>query len=348
MNLTFISVVLRNTFDVTMLSVICPIYNEEKYIARCIESIIQQDYPKEDLEVLFVDGMSTDRTREIIMGYAAQHPYLKVLDNPQKIVPCAMNIGIRQAKGDIIMRLDGHAYYPDNYFSEIVRWHSVLPEAWNVGGVCDTKVANSNPVSEAIAKVMSDKFGVGDSTFRTGSDKEYLEVDTVPFGCYKSFVFDKIGLYNEKLVRVQDIELNKRLAHAGGKILMVPSIHCTYIPRDNYKDFYKNRFQTGYWVVKSCFITHTTKNLGLRHFVPACFVLALLLSWVLGFIWWPLFFTPLLVASLYLGCMLVRSFQIRDEKTTVWSLLRAFCCIHFSYGLGSLKALLDGLFKKGL
>ncbi len=329
-----------------MLTVICPIYNEEKYIGRCIESIMQQDYPKNDLEVLFVDGMSTDRTREIIASYLSQCPYLRVLDNPQKIVPYAMNKGISEAKGDIIMRLDGHSLYPSNYFSELVKWHNKLPDAWNIGGVCETKVVNSNKTSESIAKVMSDKFGVGNSTFRTGSDKEYLVVDTVPFGCYKSFVFDRIGLYNEKLVRVQDIELNKRLAHAGGKIYMVPSIHCTYIPRDNYGDFFKNRFQTGYWVIKTCFITHTTKNLGLRHFIPAGFVLALLLPLLLGFLWWPLFLISPLVALLYLACMLMRSIQINDEKTTVCDLLKAFCCIHFSYGLGSLKALVDGLFKK--
>lgn len=329
-----------------MLTVICPIYNEEKYIARCIESIMQQDYPKDDLEVLFVDGMSTDRTREIITGYLPQCPYIRVLDNPNKIVPYAMNKGISEAKGNIIMRLDGHSLYPNNYFSELVKWHSKLPDSWNIGGVCDTKVINSNKTSESIAKVMSDKFGVGNSTFRTGSDKEYLEVDTVPFGCYKSFVFEKIGLYNEKLVRVQDIELNKRLKHAGGSIIMVPSIRCTYIPRDNYRDFYRNRYQTGYWVVKTCFITHTTKNLGLRHFIPACFVLALLLPLLLGFIWWPLFLISPFVALLYLGCMTMRSIQINDEKTSVWHLLKAFCCIHFSYGLGSLKALVDGLFKK--
>lgn len=323
-----------------MLSVIVPIYNEEKYIAKCIESIAEQDYPKDDLEILLVDGMSTDRTREIIKSYAEKYPFIKLIDNPDKIVPFAMNKGIAKAKGDIIMRLDAHALYPTNYFSDIVEWHKKMPDAWNIGGVCDTKVVNSNKVSEAIAMVMSDKFGVGNSTFRTGSDKEFLEVDTVPFGCYKSFVFDKIGNYNEKLVRVQDIELNKRLKHAGGKIIMVPSIHCTYIPRDNYKAFYKNRFQTGYWVIKTCFITHTTKNLGLRHFIPACFALSLILPLVAGIFWWPFTLISVSVAALYALCMLTRSIQLKNDKTSVWCLFKAFCCIHISYGLGSLKALL--------
>ena len=322
-----------------MISVICPIYNEEKYITKCIDSIIEQDYPKEDLEILFVDGMSTDRTREIVANYQANYPFIHLLDNPNKIVPYAMNIGIKAASGEIIIRLDGHALYPNDYFSQIVEWHKKLPDAWNVGGVCDTKVVNSTPVSEAIAMVMSDKFGVGNSTFRTGTDADYIKVDTVPFGAYKAFVFDKIGLYNEQLVRCQDIELNKRIAHAGGSIYMVPSIHCTYIPRDNYKAFARNRYLTGFWVIKTCFITKTTKNLGLRHFIPAAFVLSLLIPLLLGFIWWPLALISPFIALLYSTIMLVHSIQIKNSKTNIASLFKAFWCIHASYGWGSLKAL---------
>ena len=116
-----------------MLSVICPIYNEEKYIAKCIESIIKQDYPKEDLEVLFVDGMSTDRTREIVEQYATSFPYIRLIDNPKRIVPPAMNIGIKAAKGEIIIRLDAHAIFPDNYFSQLAHYLIKL-NADNVGG----------------------------------------------------------------------------------------------------------------------------------------------------------------------------------------------------------------------
>lgn len=329
-----------------MISVIVPIYNEERCIEECLSSILQQDYPKEDMEVLVVDGMSTDRTREIVASYAEKCPFIVLLDNPDRIVPKAMNIGIKAAKGSYIIRLDGHASYPSNYISELIRWHGLLPDAWNVGGVCETRVLHSNPVSEAIAKVMSDKFGVGNSVFRTGSDEPYLEVDTVPFGCYKASVFQEIGLYNEKLVRVQDIELNKRIKRAGGKIYLVPSISCTYYPRDTYKSFCKNRYKTGHWVFRACFITKTFKNFGIRHFIPACFVLSILLPLVLGIFWWPFFLISALSAAAYTAVMLVRSWQISDEKTTVWSVFAAFCCLHFSYGLGSLMALLGGLFRK--
>ena len=322
-----------------MVTVICPIYNEENFISVCIDSIIAQDYPKEDLEILFVDGMSTDNTREIIAGYQKKYPFIHLLDNPGKIVSVGMNIGIKASKGEIIIRLDGHALYPQDYFSRIVEWHRKLPDAWNVGGVFDTRAFNSNPVSEAISKVMSDRFGVGNSTARIGTDKDCLRSDTVPFGAYKSFVFEKIGAYNEKLVRCQDLELNKRVSRAGGSVYMVPAIHCTYYPRGNYKDFYRNRYLTGYWVIKTCFITKTIKNFRLRHYIPMLFVLALTLPLVLGFIWWPFFLISASVAVLYFATMLTRSIMIVDEKTTVWSLFKAFCCIHFSYGLGSILAL---------
>ena len=136
-----------------MLSVICPIYNEQKYIARCIDSILVQDYPKDDLEVLFVDGMSSDCTRDIILSYLPLCPYLMVLDNPDRIVPCAMNIGIKAARGDVIMRLDAHARYEPNYFSSLV---SRLYElgADDVGSICVTDVLNKTPKTLAIREVL--------------------------------------------------------------------------------------------------------------------------------------------------------------------------------------------------
>lgn len=327
-----------------MLSVICPIYNEEKYIVKCIDSILAQDYPKDDLEVIFVDGMSTDRTRGIVESYIAKYSFIQLLDNPKRIAPCAMNVGIQASKGDVIMRLDGHSLYPINYFSSLVSWLGKLPDASNVGAVCDTDVINKNPTSMAIAKVMSDKIGVGNSTFRTGSNAEYIEVDTVPFGCYKREVFDEIGLYNEELVRCQDIELNKRLKRAGGKIYLIPSVHCTYIPRDKFKDFASNRYLTGYWVIKSSFICKTFKNLGLRHFIPLLFVMSILITLVAGLFWWPFFILTGVALLSYLTLISVRSMMIVDANTRVLNIVWAFITLHVSYGWGSICAIVDKLF----
>ena len=116
------------------LSVICPIYNEEKYISQFIESLLKQDYPKENLEILLVDGMSKDHTREIVADYISKYPFIRLIDNPQKIVPYAMNRGIEAAKGDVIIRLDAHASYQSDYFSVLVKGLQRL-HADNVGTV---------------------------------------------------------------------------------------------------------------------------------------------------------------------------------------------------------------------
>ena len=143
-----------------MLSVICPIYNEAKYIDVCIQSILLQDYPKEHLEVLFVDGMSQDGTRDIVGNYSKQYPFIHLLDNEKRIVPIAMNIGIKASKGDVIMRLDAHAQYPTNYFSILVKALKSL-DADNVGAACRTDVLNKTPKSLVIREVLSNRFGVG-------------------------------------------------------------------------------------------------------------------------------------------------------------------------------------------
>ena len=148
-------------------AVVVPICNEEKYIRACIESIIKQDFPKDDLEVIFVDGMSSDKTRLIISDYIEQYPFICIVDNPQKIVPVAMNIGIRASKGEVIIRLDAHACYTENYFSVLCDYLNIL-DAENVGAACVTDVLNRTPKSLAIKEVLSNKFGVGNSVFRTG------------------------------------------------------------------------------------------------------------------------------------------------------------------------------------
>ena len=142
-----------------MLSVICPIYNEEKYIGACIESILAQDYPKDNLEVIFADGMSTDRTREIVAGYTARYPWIRLIDNPDRIVPPALNAAIKASKGNIIMRIDAHAEYPADYFSALTRALREL-KADNVGAVCVTLPTNDTPTARAIAAVLSSKFGI--------------------------------------------------------------------------------------------------------------------------------------------------------------------------------------------
>ena len=328
-----------------MLSVICPIYNEEKYIAQFLDSLLQQDYPQDDLEILLVDGMSKDRTREIVAGYMAKYPFIRLIDNPDKIVPYAMNRGIDAAKGDIIMRLDAHASYQPDYFSVLVYGLRRL-KADNVGTVCKTDVLNKTPKTLAIREVLGNKFGVGNSTFRTGIDREQ-EVETVPFGCWPREVFEKYGKYDVRLVRNQDIELNKRIIRGGGKIYILPDTYCTYLARETWRALAKNNYGNGKWNILTVYYTKTFSSLSLRHFIPLLFLLSLIVPLLLAFVWWPLALVSVASLLAYTGLLSVVSLKLAvTKKLNFFYLLITFFVLHLSYGWGSLVGILKLPFAK--
>lgn len=326
--------------DCNMLSVICPIYNEEKYIAQCIESIIQQDYPKEDMEVLFMDGMSSDRTREIIAQYLSRYSFFRLIDNPLKKVSYAMNKGIEEARGDVVIRIDAHTLYEKNYFSVLVKRLKILG-ADNVGAVCKTDVLNKNPKTLAIREVLSNKFGVGNSVFRTGIDK-VREVDTVPFGCWPRDVFDRFGLYDVRLVRNQDIELNKRILRGGGKIYIVPDTYCTYLARETFKGVARNNYLNGKWNILTVFYTKQFSSLSIRHFVPLLFLLSLFLPALLFLFYIPFIAITLLSLVSYILCILIICFLLSiKKKLSFFYLFVTFPLLHLSYGWGSFIGLIS-------
>ena len=326
-----------------MLSVIVPIYQEEKYIYKCIDSMLSQDYPKDDLEIILVDGMSKDRTREIVATYTAKYPFIRMIDNPERIAPCAMNRGIKEAKGDVIMRLDAHVYYPKNYFSLLVEKLNELPGAENVGALCNTLPVNDSITAQSIAAVLSSSFGMGNSHFRVGADKE-MEVDTVPFGCFHRSIFDKVGLYDEELVRNQDDELNARIIKAGGKIYLIPQLVCEYYARDTAKKVYKMFYQYG------VFKPLVNKKLGspatVRQFFPLFFVLGLLVGPVvclfLPVLWWAYF------AVIMLWFILATSFSLKDSKSLKRILTQnwIYFVVHFGYGWGYIVGIYKILFHR--
>lgn len=323
-----------------MLSVICPIYNEAKYIDICIQSILFQDFPKEELEVLFVDGMSRDGTRDIINSYSQQYPFICLLDNERRIVPVAMNIGIKASRGDIIMRLDAHAQYPVNYFSVLVRELNNL-DADNVGATCRTDVLNKTPKTLAIREVLSNKLGVGNSTFRLGVNK-VMEVDTVPFGCWKREVFDKYGFYDERLIRNQDIELNKRIVRGGGKIFIVPDTYCIYLARETFKGLAKNNFGNGKWNILTVYYTSQIKSLSIRHFIPLLFVLSLIVPLISACFYLPVGVISLLSLLLYyLSISFISLLLFLKKKISFLHLIMTFTVLHLSYGWGSLIGMIS-------
>lgn len=322
-----------------MLSVICPVYNEIKYIDVCIQSVLAQDFPKDDLEVLFVDGMSTDGTRDVIRRYAGQYAFIRLVDNPDRIVPKAMNRGIELAQGDVLMRLDAHALYPKDYFSTLVRRLKELG-ADNVGVACRTDVLHKNRKTLAIREVLSNRFGVGNSTFRLGTDK-VCDVDTVPFGCWPRSVFDRYGRYDVRLIRNQDIELNKRIIRGGGRICLVPDTSCTYLARETYRGIARNNYLNGKWNILTVFYTKEANALSLRHFVPLAFLLSLILPVLCAFFYLPLIWVAVASLAVYLATLSVVCCRLAVRKgLNFFSLLTAFVVLHFSYGWGSLVALL--------
>lgn len=318
-----------------MLSVICPIYNEERYIGGCIESILAQDYPKDDLEVIFADGMSTDRTREIVAEYTTKYPWIRLVDNPARIVPPALNRAIVASHGDIIMRLDAHCEYPTDYFSQLTQALKVL-NADNVGAVCFTLPTNDTPTAKAIAAVLSSKFGMGNSSFRVGA-KEVSLVDTVPFGCWPRRVFDEVGLFDLELVRNQDDEFNGRIIKAGGKIYLIPSVKVKYYARDKVSKVAKMFYQYG------LFKPLVNKKLGspatIRQFIPLLLVCSLFFGLVISLLWHSFLWVYISGIIVYLLLALLFSLKSSHSIKQVLIQMCTYAVVHTSYGWGYIVGL---------
>jgi cellulose synthase/poly-beta-1,6-N-acetylglucosamine synthase-like glycosyltransferase len=197
-----------------VVTIIMPIRNEAAFIHRSLGAVIAQDYPQQCLQILVVDGMSTDNTRAIVIDLAARHPNIRLLDNPRQTVPAALNRALQEAQGDIIIRVDGHCEIAPDYIRRCLEAFE-QPGADCIGGPLVT--VGNNTLARAIALAQSSPFGVGGVAFRTGSSNGRY-VDTLAFGAYRREVFDRIGRFDEELIRNQDDEFNFRLIQAGGKI----------------------------------------------------------------------------------------------------------------------------------
>ena len=259
--------------DLPFVSVIVPCRNEEKFIGRCLDSIIANDFPKDGLEVLVIDGMSEDGTRKIVEEYVQKYPSIRFLNNLKKNTPCALNIGIKNAKGELILWMSAHNHYENNYISRCVESLNKYG-ADNVGGIMKTLPQEDNFTGQTIAASLSHRFGVWNSYFRIHTN-EPKWVDTVFGGCYRKEVFDRVGLFNENLVRGQDMEFNLRLKKAGGKTLLVPNIVSYYYARSDIKSFWKHNWTNGVWAILP-FLYSPIMPVSWRHLVPLIFVTSLL------------------------------------------------------------------------
>ena len=327
-----------------IVSVVMPVYNEEKYIEKCIDSLLLQDYPIENMEWIFVDGCSKDKTVELIEAYRVKYPELiKILNNPNKIVPYAMNIGISASSGRFIVRLDAHADYAIDYISKCVHYLEET-DAENVGGVAETKA--NGFVGNAIAKMLSSRFGVGNSQFRTNGKSGY--VDTVPFGAFKREVFSKYGGYDERLVRNQDNEMNFRIRENGGKIYLANDIRLSYYCRDSVSGIASMARKNGMWniiTMKLC-----PGSMGVRHFIPLAVVASIVALALLGFAHFSFWLLLLAELALYLFLDILFSIRLSSGVKEFFVILLLFPIFHITYGIGSLVGitkLFSKKFKKG-
>jgi cellulose synthase/poly-beta-1,6-N-acetylglucosamine synthase-like glycosyltransferase len=325
--------------ELPLVSIIIPCRNEEKFISKCLESLLVNDYPKDETEILVVDGMSQDETRPILESYTKKFSFIKLLDNPKQITPSALNIGIRESKGSVIIRIDSHAIYNDDYISKCVRYLKKY-NADNVGGVISIMPRKNTIIGRGIAESLASSFGSGDARYKTGIET-FKEVDTVPFGCFKREIFNKVGFFNENLKRSQDIELNLRIKKMGGRIYLFPDIVSYYYARSGIKDFFIHNFKDGTWVTYPLRFTRMTFRP--RHYAPLVFVSGWLVL-IIGSFFSKMFFSMFLLAALCYAVGLLFfsliSFLRKKDATFLISLPVVFMVRHFSYGFGELWGVL--------
>jgi glycosyltransferase involved in cell wall biosynthesis len=316
-----------------VVSVIMPLYNEDEYINECILSLLNQDFPKENMEWIFIDGGSKDMTVDIIKKYEIVYPeMIQLYFNPNKTVPYAMNIGIHNSNGKYIIRMDAHSKYANDYISKCV-YYLENTNADNVGGIVETK--SKTFIGEVMALMLSSPFGVGNSTFRIGGKNG--EVDTVPFGAFRREVFEKWGYYDERLTRNQDNEMNYRIRKNGGKILLTNDINLTYYSRETFQEMMKMACKNGRWNIITMYLC--PGSMGMRHFIPFIFVLSLIIG-IINIIFFNLVFVKFLFIFeilLYLLLNIIFSLKSTRNKTIKHFCLLLICypVFHISYGIGS-------------
>jgi len=310
-----------------LVSVVIPMRNEALHIGRCIDSVLAQDYPADRLEVVVVDGDSDDDSAQVLAGYGSR---IRVLHNPRRIVPTAMNIGIRAARGEIVARVDAHTVLDPTYVRVGVETLN-RTGADNVGG--PMRHVGGGPIGDAIALAMGSRFGIG-AYFHFATDDR--EVDTVYMGMYPRRVFERIGLFDEELVRNQDDELNYRLRKAGGRIFLSIAMGSRYQNRQSFQTLARQFYQYGVWKIRV--LQKHPRQMSWRQFVPPAFVLAVLMGLILS-PWLPVGRTLLVATLVAYGAALTTAAALVARQHG-WQhfgrVLAAFAVMHVYWGTGFL------------
>lgn len=328
----------NNENDLPLVSVIVPCRNEEKFISRCLDSIVNQEYPKARLEVLVFDGNSEDGSKHVAALYGDKYDFVSVRDNNKKFTPSALNAGIGCARGEYILWLSAHNEYKKDYVSKCIEYLRKF-NAEAVGGLIRVMPRNDNLIGRAICLSLSSPFGVGDSLHKIGV-RSPIWSDTAFGVCYRKEVFNKAGLFNERLLRGQDMEFSRRLKNAGIKTLLAPDLVSYYYARSGFRDFIAHNFRNGVWAILP-FKYASVSPVALRHLVPLFFMASLVSTAILSFysgVFAGIFLA--LIISYIASALFFSMLTAYKEKDTrlIFIMPFIFAALHASYGAGSLCA----------
>lgn len=323
-----------------IVSIIIPCYNERPTIHLLLEALYTQTYPHTEMEVVIADGGSNDGTQDAIHAWHRGHPDLaiRLIDNPAKTIPSALNTAIKASTGEIIIRLDAHSKPRGDYVERIL--HALAEERGvNVGGVWDIQPGSEHWIARSIAAAAGHPVGVGDARYRY-SDQAGV-VDTVPFGAFRRALLDQVGLFDETLLTNEDYEFNARIQRIGGKIWLDPQIRSVYFARENLPALARQYWRYGYWKVQM--LRRYPETLRWRQALPPLFVLSMLILIPLAVIFPSTAWLLLAVLGLYGFVLLLVGLQLAIKQKRIGLLPGvplAIACMHFSWGAGFLWGLI--------
>lgn len=315
--------------------------NEQNYINIALESLLNQTYPKDKYEIIIVDGLSTDSTLKRVKEIVGRNHSVavRIFSNDKKILSSGWNIGIKQAKGDYVIRIDAHAKAKEDFLENSVKTISSV-DAVCVGGKLITKsLDGDNPL---VAKVLSSPFGVGNSSFRVSNMPKYS--DTAVYGLYIKRAIEEAGYFDERFVRNQDIELHSRIKKNGGKFYFNPEIESEYYSRSSVKKMLKQNFGNGKW--NMILLRTNFKSLSLRHLIPLFFLLYLVISIPLGFLTFWIWVAASTVLFLYFALGLIFSIKKTKKPSEFLIMPFLFFLLHITYGTGYLCGIFHKIGKK--
>ncbi|MDQ6653239.1 MAG: glycosyltransferase family 2 protein [Acidobacteriota bacterium] len=316
-------------------SVVIPCYNEERFIGKSLHNLADQ-YDHDRYQIIIVDGLSEDRTREVIAEFRRSRPDVNVMliDNPARSIPTALNLGIRKAEGEIIARLDAHAVASPGYIRhsvEVLRQDGIGV----VGMPCQVCPGAETLMAKAIAMAVSHPFGIGDAKYRLRKGAAQQEaVDTVAFACFKKELWREIGGFDEKLLTNEDYEFNYRIRLLGKTVLLDRSEHCDYFARTTLKELFLQYSRYGIW--KARMILRHPRSIKWRHTIAPLFVASLPILLFAGFwlrpAWWLLLAE--IVAYLFLALVFAVDLarKAKGGFRLMLSMPLVFCTIHLTWG----------------